>query len=126
MASHYLISRNGDIYALVEEGKRAWHAGESQMCFEDDTRCMVNDFSIGIELIATETSGFTDAQYKSLSELINNIIERHPICSIVGHENIAPARKTDPGQFFDWQYLKEQLSQLGMVINMIRFPSLAC
>ncbi len=70
-----------------------------------DGRKNVNDFSIGIELDGTMTSGFTDAQYTSLRALIADIKTRNKISSIVGHSDIAPGRKTDPWQF-DWEKLK--------------------
>lgn len=77
----------------------AWHAGESKMPFSDDRRCSVNHFSLGIELLATQHSGLEQAQYQSLALLIIDITSRHNISAIVGHRQIAPARKTDPWQF---------------------------
>jgi AmpD protein len=74
------------------------------MPFLDDSREQVNDFSIGIEVVTSGHEGdFTTSQYDALIELIRGIRARHPITAIVGHEHIAPGRKTDPGPQFDWQ-----------------------
>lgn len=102
VSAHYLISREGQVWQLVPEEKRAWHAGVSKMPMPNDCRENVNHFSIGIELVATEESGFTAEQYESLVLLTLGIIERLPIKNILGHEHIAPGRKIDPGPLFDW------------------------
>lgn len=112
VASHYVINRDGLVIKLVEEKFRAWHAGRSKMPFSDDSRIEVNDFSIGIELIGSESSGFTDVQYISLNELIADISTRHSIKSIVGHDVIAPGRKVDPGTCFEWQRLKDKFKNM--------------
>jgi len=112
VSSHYLIDRDGNIYNLVPEDKKAWHAGVSVMP-EPDNRHGVNEFSIGIELLATERSGFTEAQYEALRRLCNDIEERrHKKMVYVGHDTIAGERavalglrkepKVDPGPLFDW------------------------
>lgn len=112
VSSHYIIDREGCCYALVPEDKRAWHCGGSIMPSPDDRR-NVNEFSLGIELIATADLGFTADQYKSLSELCRDIEQRysHPML-YVGHQDIAGGRavrlglrndkKDDPGSMFDW------------------------
>lgn len=110
VAAHYLITRSGEIIRLVPDECRAWHAGKSCMPFSDDSRTEVNDFSIGIELVATESSGFTEAQYMSLSKLTKSLLARHPVRSIVGHDQIAPDRKTDPGPLFDWTRFRSLVS----------------
>lgn len=102
VGAHYIIDRSGKIYQLVRESNIAYHAGESKM---PDGRKNVNDFSVGIELIGTEDSGFSDKQYASLNNLIADIKTRHTITHIVGHSDIAPNRKTDPWKF-DWKRLK--------------------
>ncbi|MFC1476417.1 N-acetylmuramoyl-L-alanine amidase [Fibrobacterota bacterium] len=112
VSSHYLINREGDIYQLVPEDKRAWHCGGSIMP-EPDLREGVNEFSIGVELVATGDSGFTDAQYDSLVSLCQDIEKRYKINQYLGHEDIAGEnavkmglrkdRKTDPGPRFDWK-----------------------
>lgn len=112
VASHYLIDREGDIVSLVDIRHRAWHAGPSKMPFTDDNREEVNDFSIGIELIGGETTGFTDKQYDSLINLIAELKERHPLTTIIGHDTIAPDRKIDPGPCFEWNRLKNIFSNM--------------
>lgn len=102
VGAHYLIGRRGDIYRLVRESDIAYHAGESKM---PDGRKNVNDFSIGIELVGTEESGFSDKQYAAVNALIADIETRHKIRDVVGHGDVAPTRKTDPWKF-DWKKLK--------------------
>ncbi len=121
VSPHYSIDRNGIIYQSVDEARRAWHAGVSRMPFKDDARENVNHFSIGIELIATLTSGFSDLQYHACADLCREICSRHPIRSIVGHDQIAPGRKTDPGENFDWQRFREALKDSGVGLDVVRF-----
>lgn len=102
VGAHYLIDRSGAVLRLVEEANIAYHAGSSKM---PDGRKNVNDFSIGIEMIATEDSGYTEKQYAAVNALIADIESRHKIKSVVGHGDIAPGRKTDPWKF-DWKKLK--------------------
>lgn len=99
VGAHYLIDRSGTIYRLVRESDIAYHAGASKM---PDGRQNVNDFSIGIELVGTEDSGFSEKQYDTLNALIADIKTRHQIKDIVGHGDVAPKRKTDPWKF-DWK-----------------------
>ncbi|MEO1321035.1 MAG: 1,6-anhydro-N-acetylmuramyl-L-alanine amidase AmpD [Pseudomonadota bacterium] len=104
VSSHYLISEKGDILQLVEEDQRAWHAGQSE--FRGRERC--NDFSIGIELEGTDTLAYSDAQYAVLAALVAALRAAYPTlhaAPIVGHSDIAPGRKTDPGPAFDWSRL---------------------
>ena len=99
VSPHYLVARDGAVYQLVHEKDVAWHAGVSAM---KDGRANVNDFSIGIEMIGTKTSGYTDAQYAALKKLLADIESRYTIKNVVGHSDIAPDRKTDPW-VFDWK-----------------------
>lgn len=108
VSSHYVIARDGKVYQLVPEQYQAWHAGESKMP-DPDGRTGVNPFSLGIELIATQTSGITRAQYDSLTALVVDIANRAPIKHIVGHSDIAPGRKTDPWKF-DWKTWQKSVS----------------
>jgi N-acetyl-anhydromuramyl-L-alanine amidase AmpD len=111
VSAHYMIDRAGTAYRLVREQDIAWHAGGSIMP-APDSRTGVNRFSLGIELIATKRSGFTDAQYRALNRLLDDITARHPIRHVVGHDEIAGNRavgrglrgdvKPDPGPLFDW------------------------
>lgn len=101
VASHLLIRRTGEIIQFVPFHKRAWHAGES--AFAGRTRC--NDFSIGIELEGADDIPFEAGQYDRLIEISRNLLQTYPgITSdrIVGHSDVAPGRKTDPGPAFDW------------------------
>lgn len=105
VSAHLFIRRTGEIIQFVPFTKRAWHAGESS--FQGKTRC--NDFSIGIELEGTDEVGYEDAQYHTLGQVISLLQQAYPAITaerIVGHVHIAPGRKTDPGPFFDWDYLK--------------------
>jgi len=109
VAAHLLIDRQGQITQFVPFIKRAWHAGHS--CFEGRSNC--NDFSIGIELIGTDEIAFEDSQYRTLAEVLHLLMIAYPAIRterIQGHSDIAPGRKTDPGPFFDWTYLKTLLS----------------
>ncbi len=108
VSSHYLIDLNGKVWQLVPEEQKAWHAGISKM--PEDGRERVNDFSIGIELIGTEETDFSNAQYTSLALLTKDILSRHPLQYIYGHCDVAPGRKTDPWGF-DWsRYQQDTLS----------------
>lgn len=107
VSTHYLIDRDGGIWRLVPDDRQAWHAGESMMP-SPDSRTKVNLFSIGIELIGSETSKFTEAQYASLVQLTADVLGRLPITTIVGHDDIAPGRKTDPWGF-DWDRYQTNL-----------------
>ena len=110
VSSHFLIRRDGRVVQYVPVHKRAWHAGKS--CFEDREAC--NDFSIGIELEGSDDMPYEDVQYERLGELVQALMRAYPdlgLDRIVGHSDIAPGRKTDPGPFFDWVYFRNILSQ---------------
>lgn len=98
VSSHFLIRRDGALLQFVPCAKRAWHAGLSQWCGRE--RC--NDFSIGIELEGADDVPFSDAQYECLSVLARALYARYPVKASVGHSDIAPGRKTDPGPHFSW------------------------
>lgn len=98
VSSHFLIRRDGELLQFVPCAQRAWHAGVSRWQGRD--RC--NDFSIGVELEGTDALAYTVAQYTVLARLTRAISRRYPIASMVGHSDIAPGRKTDPGPAFDW------------------------
>jgi N-acetyl-anhydromuramoyl-L-alanine amidase len=101
VSSHFLIRRDGALLQFVPCSRRAWHAGASQ--WNGRERC--NDFSIGIEVEGTDDEAYTDAQYDVLAALIDALCARYPIEDVVGHSDIAPGRKTDPGPAFDWTRL---------------------
>ena len=98
VSSHFLIRRTGELIQFVPCLKRAWHAGVSR--WRGREQC--NAFSIGIELEGCDTQAFEDAQYEVLIALANSLYEAYPIQGMVGHSDIAPGRKTDPGPCFDW------------------------
>lgn len=105
VSAHYLIDEGGEIYGLVPEEKRAWHAGASFWQGRD----RVNDFSIGIELVNLGDEPFRGPQMESLKALAGELVQKYKISSdrVLGHEDVAPGRKGDPGPYFDWQMLAE-------------------
>mgnify|MGYP000873825331 CR=1 FL=1 len=110
VSAHLLIARDGALTQFVSFDRRAWHAGASQWQGRDNC----NDFSIGIELEGTDTLPFTDAQYAALRGVIAELRERYPALRrerIVGHSDVAPGRKTDPGPCFDWARLHDEAAQ---------------
>jgi len=110
VSSHILIKRTGEIVQFVPFNERAWHAGKSN--FQGRERC--NDFSIGIELEGTDSDKFEDIQYQQLAQLTRTLQATYPIIedNIVGHSDISPGRKKDPGTGFDWHKLKHQLNSI--------------
>ncbi|MDO8703027.1 MAG: 1,6-anhydro-N-acetylmuramyl-L-alanine amidase AmpD [Undibacterium sp.] len=106
VSSHFLIRRDGALLQFVSTLERAWHAGISSF----DGRPSCNDFSIGIELEGTDDVPFEPVQYESLSLLTQALLAHFPITHIVGHSEIAPGRKTDPGTCFDWGRYQQDIS----------------
>jgi AmpD protein len=104
VSAHVVIGRDGEIYQLVGFEQRAWHAGQSS--FMGRSAC--NDFSIGIELIGPEEGPFTDTQYVVLASVCKALCARYSIPSshIVGHRDIAPNRKVDPGADFNFDRIR--------------------
>lgn len=109
VSAHFLILRDGSARQFVSTLDRAWHAGLSE--FRGRQRC--NDFSIGIELEGADDEVFCDAQYETLAVLTQSLAVRHPLTDVVGHEHIAPDRKTDPGPSFDWARFQREVSDLN-------------
>lgn len=108
VSSHLFIDRLGAVTQFVPFDRKAWHAGESS--FQGRENC--NEFSIGIELEGTDHDEFTEAQYKTLVAITSILQEAYPELTtdrIVGHSEIAPGRKTDPGPCFDWKFYLESL-----------------
>lgn len=107
VSAHVLIRRDGEIVQYVPFDARAWHAGRS--CWHDRENC--NDFSIGIELEGSDDQPFDDRQYGSLLALVQVLWENYPVArgALVGHSDIAPGRKTDPGPYFDWDRVTRAL-----------------
>jgi len=98
VSAHFLIRRDGQLLQFVPCGQRAWHAGVSS--WQGRERC--NDFSVGIELEGSDEDAFEAVQYLTLNRLLVGLRQRYPIRAVVGHSDIAPGRKTDPGPYFDW------------------------
>lgn len=110
VSAHALIRRGGELVQYVPFDARAWHAGASTYC----GRTACNDFSIGIELEGTDDTPYEDAQYVCLAALIRALLAAYPTLDrtrIVGHSDIAPGRKTDPGPAFDWSRLHQLLDE---------------
>ncbi len=101
VSAHFFLRRDGAIVQCVACGLRAWHAGVSSWRGRD--RC--NDYSIGIELEGTDQRPYTAAQYARLAALLLALRRRYPLEAAVGHSDIAPGRKTDPGPAFAWDRL---------------------
>jgi AmpD protein len=108
VSAHLLIRRDGELVQFVNFNERAWHAGQS--CHDGRENC--NDFSIGIELEGTDEDAYTDAQYRALTGVTGALMDYYACLSpdrIVGHSDIAPGRKTDPGPAFDWDRYRRGL-----------------
>ena len=119
LSSHFLIRRDGSLLQFVSTAARAWHAGVSQ--FNGKSGC--NDFSVGVELEGTDTQEFEAAQYQTLVSLSNALCQKLPIRNIVGHQDIAPGRKTDPGSYFDWKQYKKLFEQEFRLVLTHAVPS---
>ena len=108
VSAHFLIRRDGSIIQFVSCARRAWHAGAS--VWRDRHRC--NDFSVGVELEGADDVPFEGRQYQQLALLTRALEARYPISDIVGHADIAPGRKIDPGPCFDWLRYRKLLTRL--------------
>ncbi|MES1195461.1 MAG: 1,6-anhydro-N-acetylmuramyl-L-alanine amidase AmpD [Steroidobacter sp.] len=109
VSTHVLIRRDGELVQYVSFDKRAWHAGVSN--YQGRERC--NDFSIGIELEGTDELPYEAVQYRQLANLIVSLCRHYPSLStahVVGHSDVAPGRKTDPGESFDWPRLRAMIA----------------
>ena len=110
VSAHLLIERGGATTQFVALNRRAWHAGQSS----HRGREACNDFSVGIELEGIDDEPYETAQYARLCEIIAVILAAWPHIDrtcLVGHSDVAPGRKTDPGSAFDWSYLYAQLDE---------------
>lgn len=132
VSAHYLISETGEIWQLVDEVKRAWHAGRGSWGDVTD----VNSHSIGIELANPLTCPFPEPQMAALETLLHDVLARHEISPsrVIAHSDMAPERKVDPGSRFDWRRLALQgLSiwpepertscELAMLLHAAGYPS---
>lgn len=108
VSAHFLIDRDGEPTQFVSTLDRAWHAGRSML----GGAAEVNDFSIGVELEGLDHEEYTDAQYRTLAALTRALMAAYPEIGderIVGHSDIAPQRKTDPGPYFDWHRFRRDI-----------------
>jgi len=108
VSAHALVRRGGEVVQFVPFGRRAWHAGASSW----QGRAACNDFSVGIELEGTDELPYEDAQYSVSAALIRALCSAYPslaLANVVGHSDIAPGRKNDPGPSFDWPRLRSLL-----------------
>jgi len=112
VSAHFLIRRDGELIQFVSCRQRAWHAGLS--CWQGRSRC--NDFSLGIELEGCDEFPFAEAQYACLLPLLRLLCASFPVTAVVGHSDIAPGRKTDPGPRFDWH----RLASIGRLPGSLR------
>lgn len=105
VSAHFLIERQGEIHQFVDTDDTAWHAGKSE--FEGRQGC--NDFSVGVELEGDQVNLFTELQYRALEILLEALMKAYPAVTpqrVVGHSQVAPGRKWDPGPKFDWARLR--------------------
>jgi len=112
VSAHLFVRRDGEVIQFVPFGERAWHAGASS--WRGRERC--NDFSIGIELEGCDDRPFEDRQYRRLAEVAGLLLRAYPAITparIVGHSDVAPGRKTDPGPCFDWLRFHAELEALA-------------
>jgi N-acetylmuramoyl-L-alanine amidase len=112
VSAHYVIGRDGRLVQMVKDEHVAWHAGASQMPLHAGGEASVNNFSIGIELVGTMDSGFTDKQMAALYTLLEQLVKKYRVKPerVVGHKDIAPKRKIDPdgvGNQFNWTRTRE-------------------
>ncbi len=112
VSAHFLVRRDGDMQQFVSCDQRAWHAGRSVWRGREDC----NHFSLGIELEGLEGSSFEPAQYAALARLLRALAAHYPIDEVVGHEDVAPGRKFDPGAGFDWPHLRRLLRRTHPVL----------
>lgn len=114
VSAHVLIARDGALTQYVGFDERAWHAGASRF----DGRERVNDFGIGIELEGSDDCPYSLHQYRALAGLVAGLMHRYPLLTptrVVGHNDVAPGRKTDPGPAFDWAGFHALLDGAGSV-----------
>lgn len=116
VSAHFFVRRSGRVLQFAATGRRAWHAGVSQWRGRDNC----NDWSVGIELEGLEGGLFEPAQYRALARLLRALARRHPLTEVVGHEDVAPGRKADPGAGFDWLQLSRRLQGSGLHLPRAR------
>jgi N-acetyl-anhydromuramoyl-L-alanine amidase len=121
VSSHLVVMRDGAVTQYVRFTDRAWHAGKSS--FEGRAAC--NDFSVGVELEGTDTQPYEDVQYERLAEAVAALCAAYPRLSparLVGHSDIAPGRKTDPGPAFDWPRARRLIAEAASAASACGKP----
>lgn len=118
VSAHFFVRRQGELLQFVSTDDRAWHAGVSS--YRERSNC--NDNSIGIELEGVEGGLFEASQYETLAALCAAILQRYGVTGIVGHEHVAPGRKTDPGAGFDWSRLQQDLGLAAAFFPAVGIP----
>jgi AmpD protein len=111
VSSHLAIRRTGAVTQYVNFNQRAWHAGTSSYA----GRAACNDFSVGIELEGTDDVAYEAAQYEVLAKVVVALCAAYPLLSpvrLVGHSDVSPGRKTDPGPFFDWAHARRLIGSV--------------
>lgn len=116
VSAHFFLRRSGELLQFASCDARAWHAGVSRWRGRDNC----NDYSVGIELEGLEGEPFEAAQYERLVSLLRAVQRQYGRVEVAGHEHVAPGRKRDPGQGFDWARLRSRLRWRGD-----RFPTAA-
>jgi N-acetyl-anhydromuramoyl-L-alanine amidase len=114
VSAHFLIKRDGEVIQFVSTLDRAWHAGQSEWLGKPDC----NNYSLGIELEGCDDRPFTEKQYQKLAGLTTDLMSAYPSLTlerVVGHSDVAPDRKTDPGPEFDWLYYRRLVEDLRLV-----------
>lgn len=119
VSAHFVVARDGNITQFVPTEKRAWHAGKSS--WKNREGC--NDYSIGIEIIGDERQPFTRKQYTETARLCRTLIAQYPIIDktrIVGHQDIAPTRKWDPGKQWDWSHFHRSFAHITHLFSNVK------
>ena len=119
VSAHFVVDRKGNITQFVDVWQRAWHAGKSS--WQGKERC--NDYAIGIEMIGDEQQPFTKAQYRETARLCRVLMQSYPAITnrnIVGHQDVAPDRKWDPGSQWDWAHFHRSLSHIRKLNLQVR------
>jgi N-acetyl-anhydromuramoyl-L-alanine amidase len=121
VSSHFLIRRGGEVLQFVSCDNRAWHAGASSWLGQTDC----NNYAIGIELEGLEGEVFEAVQYRALAVLLKAVRQQYALRHVVGHEHIAPGRKIDPGDGFDWALLHAEVAWPAAMFASLARPKSA-
>jgi len=111
VSAHFVIDRLGHITQFVSCDHRAWHAGQSIWIGRENC----NDYAVGIEMVGDEDHPFTPVQYRECARLCRVLMQHYPAIDssrIVGHQDIAPGRKWDPGRQWDWKHFRRSLARI--------------